>query len=176
MGNIPKLSKLKTVVEVDQSGKFEDTTSDTVLAFSNGISQMILIPKKIKRNAVSIMRKLGKKGNMFYLQLFSISLYLLLKDFVHKLTIITIDEEYVSKNKDIKRILLNLANRDENSLESENINFRRIGKKSNAHFVAINCLRGKSKPNKIIKLQEILELILTKSELKKIGGSLRRKT
>lgn len=174
MGNLPKLSKIKTVVEIDQSGKFEDTKFDTVLAFSNGSSHTIIIPKKTKRNAISILRKLGKKGKTFYLQLFTVCLYLLIKNKLKTLTIITIDEEYVTRNRDIKRQLLNLISKNDPSYESENINFKRIGKKSPAHNLAINCLRGEIKADKIIKLQEILELILSVSEIKKIGGSFRR--
>jgi hypothetical protein len=174
MGNISKLSKIKTVVEVDQSGKFEDTKFDTVLAYSNGFAHTIIVPKRTKREAILILRKLGKTGTTFYLQLFTICLYLLIKNRLNDLTTIIIDEEYVARNRDIKRQLLNLINKIKPDYESENINFRRIGKESPAHNLAINCLRRKIRADKVIKLQEILELILSKSEIKKIGGSLRR--
>lgn len=36
-------------IEIDQSGKIEDTRKDTVLAFSNGKNYSILIPAEVKR-------------------------------------------------------------------------------------------------------------------------------
>lgn len=38
----------KSIIEIDQSGKIEDTSKDTVLALSNGIQFSILISRKIK--------------------------------------------------------------------------------------------------------------------------------
>jgi hypothetical protein len=44
-------------IEVDQSGKIEDTRVDTVIAFSNGLSGTILIPAVVKRVCIRALRK-----------------------------------------------------------------------------------------------------------------------
>ena len=67
-------------VEVDQSGKIEDTNVDTVLAFSNRMSYVILIPAKVKRAAFQVLRARRKTSKANTLRLFSVSLFLLLQD------------------------------------------------------------------------------------------------
>jgi len=43
-------------VEVDQSGKVENTRVDTVLAFSNGMNHAILVSAKVKRIVTKQLR------------------------------------------------------------------------------------------------------------------------
>ena len=54
------------VVDVDQSGKFENTQMDTVLAFSNAIHYAILIPAQVKRDCIAVLREGGKAPQTFY--------------------------------------------------------------------------------------------------------------
>lgn len=44
-------------IEIDQSGKIEDTSKDTVLALSNGTQFSIKISRNIKRELQNIFRK-----------------------------------------------------------------------------------------------------------------------
>ncbi len=67
-------------VEVDQSGKIGDTKVPTVLAFSNEESYAILIPAKVKRECVQRLREQGRTGKTFYMRLFAIGLFFLLKE------------------------------------------------------------------------------------------------
>lgn len=142
-------------VEVDQSGKI-GAKGPTDLAFSNEISYAIFIPAKVKRECVEILRSQGKTGKVFYLQMFSIALFLLLKDHIGQLSLVTIDPEYLSKDNDIKAFLLNLFWRAGLSVSPHQVEFRRIGKKSRAHVKAKDCLNGRMKPNKIVTTEEIL--------------------
>ncbi len=43
------------VVDVDQSGKFENTKHDTVVAFSNGIDFSVIIPATVKRDCITAL-------------------------------------------------------------------------------------------------------------------------
>jgi len=54
-------------IEVDQSGKIEQTNKDTVLALSNEISYAVLIPARVKREAINLLRATGKRGKNVYL-------------------------------------------------------------------------------------------------------------
>lgn len=158
--------KNKTSVEVDISGRVEDTATDTIFAFSNDVQHKISFPKKVKKECITTFRKLGKTGKTFYFELYCAGLTILLKEHTKKISLITLDEEYRQRNKDIKQTFLNLFRKTGKSLTSNQIRFELIGKKSNAHVIAINCHRRRAKPNKIIRSEEILNLILTDKQLK----------
>jgi hypothetical protein len=53
-------------VEVDQSGKIEDTRVSTVPAFSNGVAFSVLIPANVKGRCVQELRRWGLRGPTFY--------------------------------------------------------------------------------------------------------------
>src|SRR5215212_1265314 len=95
------------VVEVDQSGRIEYSREDTVLAFANGKNHSILIPKAVKRECISILRQWKLEGPNFYIQLFSVSLYLLLKEHIQNLYPAYLDNEFLGREAEIKRYLLN---------------------------------------------------------------------
>ena len=89
-------------VEVDQSGKFEVTKTDTVLAFSNGVSFSVLIPTTVKRNCITQLRKRGLTGPTLYVQLFAVGLFFLLKDYIDQFDEVVIDTEYEGREALIK--------------------------------------------------------------------------
>jgi hypothetical protein len=146
-------------VEVDQSGKI-GTKGPTALAFSNDIDWKILIPARVKRECIWILRAQGMTGKTFYLQLFSVALFLLLKDHIDQLMLVTIDPEYKSKDEDIKRFLLNLFRRANMRVSPDKIRFQRIGKKSPAHQKALATFRGTLKPDKIVDPEDLLEQLV----------------
>ncbi len=143
------------IVEVDQSGKIGDTTVATVLAFANGIEQAILIPAKDKRICIQRLRRRGYGARLYYL-LFATALFFLLRDHVEELDHVTIDEEYRGKEGIILGHLLNLLRRSDKYVEADRFSFRRIGKKSPAHRVALETLREEREPDKIISAEELL--------------------
>jgi len=144
------------VVEVDQSGKVEDTKEDTVLAFANGMRFSVLIPATVKRDCIRILRRRGLSPKTFYLQIFAVGLFFLLKDHVANLSHVIIDREYLGKDKDIRRYLMNLLFRSKYKVEAEQFHFGHIGKGSTAHRLAIDTLRGKGEPNLKLNLEDIL--------------------
>lgn len=57
-------------VEVDQSTKIEQTSKDTVLAFSNDEQVAILIPAQVKRQALAYLKAREKPAPVARLMLF----------------------------------------------------------------------------------------------------------
>lgn len=146
-------------VEVDQSGKIEDTQKDTVLAFSNGRSKSILIPAQIKRDIIIFFHRKGISGKTFYLRIFSITLFLLflLKDYISIFHTVYIDKEYMGKEAVIKQYLLQIFERNNISIYSDQIQFTLIGKKSLAHYLAISIFRKNVLPDKTITFEDIVK-------------------
>ena len=56
---------------------------------------------------------------------------------------IIIDREYLGYDKLLKRFILETAERNGKKVEKENIHFQCIGKKSNAHKVALKTFQTK---------------------------------
>ena len=143
-------------VEVDQSGKIEDTATDTVLAFSNEADFAILIPAKVKRVCLRGLRNRGRVGKSIYWLVFATGLFLLLRDHVQKLPLVIVDVEYTGHSPAIKGHLLNLLRRTGLWVNPDSIRFRRIGRKSPAHAKAFFTHRGDIKPDRVIDAEEIL--------------------
>jgi hypothetical protein len=160
-------------IEIDQSGKVENTQGATVLAFSNGLSRAILIPAKVKRKAFELLRLQEKRGKFATLKLFSACLYLLLKPHISQLEHIAIDIEYAGRNAEIRGMLLYYLRRHKPEFSKTAITFHLVGKHSPAHDLAIGVFRQQKKPARIITFQE-LAVVLVGSEKNKKRGSTRR--
>ncbi|HEX9722115.1 MAG TPA: hypothetical protein VGA53_02520 [Candidatus Paceibacterota bacterium] len=65
-------------IEIDQSGKIENTSKDTIIAFSNGIRKAIRISSVDKREIQAIFRRTGKP-RIFVYKFFSILVFLLIE-------------------------------------------------------------------------------------------------
>lgn len=74
-------------VEVDQSGKIEDTRVATVVAFSDGIHRAVLVPAQAKRECSAVLRARGKARPAILTQVFATVLYLLLKDHIQDIAL-----------------------------------------------------------------------------------------
>lgn len=139
-------------VEVDQSGKIEQLNKDSVIAFSNRNQYSVLIPKLIKQEAYKLYKR--KIKNLRY-KLFCIGIYYCLQHYIKEKELITICCEYSGKENLIKSLLLNYLRKDDTKIDPKIIHFGIIGKKSNAHAVAIDVFRGNRKPNKILSLEDV---------------------
>src|SRR3989344_4762437 len=125
-------------IEIDQSGRIEETNRDTVLALSNGVNYSIRIHRRTKRKLLEDFRKQGKP-KLFTIKVFSAGVYFLIKDYINKTDRIVIDIEYDGKSGLIKSMLTEYqSNKDE---INEKVIFKSIGRKSNAHILAIEVYR-----------------------------------
>ena len=145
------------VYQIDQSGKIEQTSLHTVLAFSNHQQVSILFSKQNKRILLAFFKKQGKI-KVFTVLTFAALLAILLKitsPVRHK---IIIDHEYLSYEAYIKeRLLIYLHILKLKQLPI--IEFGHVGKTTRAHCYAAEVAHKKKKANKVIRLEEILNLI-----------------
>lgn len=146
-------------VEVDQSGKIERTRVNTVLAFSDGREYSILILAVEKRECIRKLRQWRENDRMFYLKLFVAALFLLLKDYLDQLDVITIDMEYPGKEAEIRAMLLRHIWKVKHAFTKEQIVFQRIGKKSPAHRKALAVYRGIVKTDRKVRARDLLQLL-----------------
>ncbi len=140
-------------VEIDQSIRIEQTHQATVLAFADGVQRTIRIPARVKRACQKKLRARGAKPGMIALRMFVAGLLVLLEGQLDYFASITIDTEYEGREGEIKGLLLRFVSK---RLVNEAITFRQIGKKSPAHRVAWETHRGKRRPNKVVRLEELL--------------------
>lgn len=140
-------------LQIDQSGKIEDTSKDTVVAFSNKTTGSVFISKKIKRQVQEFFRKVGKP-EFFVDKTFAIAIYFLVCDF-KSIQNITIDLEYPGRDKFIKTLIIDLLRSNKRNIHD--INFARIGNRPKVHYVAKNVFDRKKEPTKTLSLKEILD-------------------
>ena len=143
-------------IEVDMSGKIEQTDVDTVVAFRNDEQYSVLIKKKVK---VDILTDYRNKYKDIHYRLFAVLIFYCIRNYLHKIQLILIDIEYERREEDIKRNLLRIIWKKHSHFDKKIINFSRIGKKSHAHKLAYQTFIGKLSPNKIITKNEVKILI-----------------
>lgn len=146
-------------IEVDQSGKIERTQVNTVLAFSDGIKASILILGVEKRECLRRLRQRGGSVSILYLKLFASALFLLLRDYLDQLEVVTIDMEYPGKEAEVRAMLLNHIWRIAPAFSKDQIAFGEIGKKSPAHYSALAVFRGEEEPGRRVRASELLRLL-----------------
>lgn len=146
-------------IEVDQSGKIEKMNVDTVLAFSDGKSAAVLIPAEVKRVCLQALRRGDRRKTTIVLSILAVGLFLLLKDVLEEVTLVTIDQEYPGRGGDIKGMLLRLIWTSGKRFEQERIVFHQVGRKSAAHFKAYGVYKGLQRADRILTSEEILALI-----------------
>lgn len=142
-------------IEVDQSGKIEQTEMDTVVAFSNNHQYAVLLPKELKRILINKYRK----EKQVILKLFVICVYYTIRDYLHQIELIVIDNEYEGKQNYIKSLLFDFIRKDYRDFDKNLIRIAHITKKSKAHEVAANANRGFAKSQKTLSEKDIEKLI-----------------
>jgi hypothetical protein len=146
-------------VEIDQSGKIEDTSKDTVLAFSNKIWAAVVIPAKVKRQMQEVFRRRGQPM-IFVFRTFAAGIVLLLQNYQQQITDVRIDTEYPGHEAVVKDIVIQMLR--EQNIPEPNIHFGRIGKKSMAHHRAYAVALGKLEPERKVGLDDLLEIAIKK--------------
>ena len=140
-------------IEIDQSGKVEDTSKDTILCISNDVHHTVFVSKQSKRSLQRVFRQNGMIRN-YVLFTFTALLALLLKQ-SKPMHHVIIDEEYKGKDKIILCILHEMLDLD----TIPPISFGRIGKLSPAHVRAKAVATKVKKPSRIISSESLLRVI-----------------
>ena len=146
-------------IEIDQSGKIENTSKDTVIAFSDGIRKAIRISSNDKREIQAIFRRIGKP-RIFIYKLFAILIFLLIRDHLKELDEVVIDEEYSGQESLIKTYLAQEIRKAAPSFDLQLISFGRVGKKSGAHLRASQVARRKRDADMQVTTKDVLKYIL----------------
>lgn len=146
-------------IEVDSSGIWGDLSKPTVFAFSNAISHILWLDASVKKTCIEEIRKRkGRTDVNDYLRLYSISIFLLVRDHLHQLSEIVLDLEYPKKMGIVRSILTTLIRAMDPQLARIPIRIRRIGKTSRAHARANAAYRREHKPDRHAQAHEILSL------------------
>lgn len=146
-------------IEIDQSGKIESTNFDTIVAYANHEQRSILLPASDKRIIQKIYRDAGKP-HLFIYRTFALLIFLLVRDRLHILQEIIIDDEYPGWNFMIKNFLLQQVRTVITDFNKQSICFQCIGKKSPAHHKAYETYVKKSDPDMIARYQDIARFII----------------
>ncbi|TSC93002.1 MAG: Uncharacterized protein CEN91_319, partial [Candidatus Berkelbacteria bacterium Licking1014_85] len=117
-------------IEIDQSGKIENTEKHTYIAYSNNTHYCLKISSVEKRKLQKHFRSIGKPRK-YVLFSFAAMIILLIERIKGKELIIIIDKEYSGKDSQLKDLLTHLSPR----LKNQTLSIRSIGKKSNAHLL-----------------------------------------
>lgn len=149
-------------IEVDQSGKIEQTAVNTVLAFSDGEQRTVLIPAQVKRQALTYLRGREKSRKSSVLLVFSAALFLLLKDIAEQMALVIIDREYEGHEATIRGRLLQSLREAGLQVHADAIAFGSVGKKSEAHYLAWRVNKGEISPDHQVTLSELLEVLQQK--------------
>lgn len=143
-------------IEIDQSGRFEYTSHDTVIAFSNNKKAAILIKAKDKRSLQKIFRETDRK-HILVIRGFALLIFLLLKkEKIKEIQEIVIDTEYTGWEAQVKNYLVADFRRLGVEIDPESISFQKIGKKSEAHWHAYRVFKKERKPEIIVGVKEML--------------------
>ena len=127
-------------IEIDQSGKIEETAKLTAIAFTNSKTGSILLPARTKRRLQDQFRRIGEP-KLFILFIFTALIYILVKDNVKQITEIIIDTEYPGQDGIIRKLLLKMIAGD-NIADRLSINFKQVGRSSMSHRIALTVHRG----------------------------------
>ena len=145
--------------QMDQSGKIEQTSKNTVIALSNAIHATIILKAKDKRELQDIYRAAGKP-RVFSVQIFSALTYLLLEKAKIEIGMVYIDKEYPGHEDIIKSYINQLiSKRDKIRLDSEHIRFKLVGKTSNCHLIGYKDWKRGKADFKVTK-DDILAMVL----------------
>ncbi len=146
-------------IEVDQSGKVESTRTATVLALSNEIRFSILISARTKKRCHQYLKDESRLPKTRHLRLFAAAFVLLLKDYANQIDQIVIDTEYKGSESELTLAIKNASKKARLEFDPDKIIFARIGKKSNAHILAIEVLREIRDPDRQVDFEGIKKLL-----------------
>ena len=150
--NLPRIALMP--YQVDQSGKIEATSKDTILCLSNDQWTAVKIEARTKRRLQEIFRRNGQPRN-FVLFSFCAGVAVLLDQAQHIYKVM-VDREYYGKEFIMKNILLEMLNKRHIPLE---ICFGMIGKKAMAHHRAYAVAVGKLKTFYTLGAEEVMSKI-----------------
>lgn len=142
-------------IEIDQSGKVEDTAKPTVLAYVGSESRAIIIPASGKRKLQELYRRIGQP-RLFVYQVFALGVYRLIRH-MRQARAIVIDIEYPGKEKMLKGMIMTLLS--VHGHPEHDISFARIGSHPPVHYAAKDVFDRKKPADEVVTVEKLLQSI-----------------
>lgn len=139
--------------EIDQSGKVEETSQNTVVAVSNSRNFAVIITAREKRKLQEHFRRNGIPSLFVYITFASLLIEVIKHTGAGVSTNILIDTEYPGHEKTIIKMVGRAINTDTICLS-----WGFVGKKSKAHDLAYKVFTGKVKANVNVKSEKIWKM------------------
>lgn len=146
-------------IEIDQSGKIENTNIDTVVAYANHEQRSIFLSASEKRRIQCLYRDAGKP-HIFVYRTFSLLIFLLLRDRIAQIQGVVIDDEYPGWYFLIKNFLLQQIRTVAPDFDKRLIAFRCIGKHSSAHHKAYVTFTKKELPDMVVRYDDLARFLI----------------
>ncbi|OGF22393.1 hypothetical protein A2Y83_04580 [Candidatus Falkowbacteria bacterium RBG_13_39_14] len=138
--------------------KIEKTSKDTIIGLSNGKRFTVVIKRRVKRKLQEDFRRQGKP-QLFYYRTFMAGVALLIKYAeIENAQEIVIDREYSGKEKMFRSMFFEMAGKYFKNVPE--VRIEEIGRRSKAHIVSYETMKGKIKPDKEITYNDIRRLSL----------------
>jgi len=148
-------------IEIDQSGKIENTNRSTVVAFSNKIVGVLVITAKEKKSVQKYFRQIGKPKLFIYITFIAL-IYYLIRKHIKDGDQMVIDREYPGYEKLITSSLKRWF-KEKSNIDNITITTAQIGKKSRAHDLAWKEFQLKShKLEEKISAEKLIKIIKAK--------------
>lgn len=147
----------RTSIEIDQSGRIE-MSGDTVVAAANGFVVTVRITAEVKGIVRATLKRRGVKTRLIMIRMFVGAIVLAVEDNLSEIDTLTIDEEYLGYEAEIKSLLLDRIHALGCEFDPSSIAIVRVGKRSPAHHAAIRVTRGRAKASKTPTAGELLDV------------------
>jgi hypothetical protein len=145
-------------IEIDQSGKVEDTSKISVIGDS--IGNNVWITQNDKRFIQHVFREMGKP-QMYMIRSFAALTSILISLSVKDNHTFRIDIEYPGRDAEIKAFIVMYLEKMGLKIDAQRISFSTIGKKSKAHYYAYRVFKDANRPqNTHISLEKMLKIML----------------
>lgn len=145
-------------IEIDQSGKIENTSKLTVLTFSNDKNGSVVILAKDKKMLQSYFRRIDKP-RLFAVLGFTVLVFILIKSYLANGCSIVIDREYPGFEDFISQKLREFI-KEGTKIKDFRIYTQEITKKSRAHILGSFIYKTRDRRDiKKVQSREIIRII-----------------
>jgi hypothetical protein len=150
--------KIEERGQVDFSGKLDSYNDATVAVYANKITRSIFVPFSVKTTGIELLKSryphLSKLN--IRIKLLSIIIYYLIKDLIHEVGEVVIDDEYPGHGGAIKTTLLNLLKAYSREVDPSKIKIKKLSGQTKPYEIAHEL---RKLPDKKLRVPDITSLI-----------------
>ncbi len=147
-------------IEIDQSWKIEKTNKPVVIAFSNSQTKgSVLVPQEVRKLAFAYLEERFGRDKTNIIRVFAACIVILLRTYDLKTADLVIDREYPGYEPLLKNLVVAYGKKLGLVFDMEDISIQKVGKKSEAHWLAYDVFTRKKKVGRVIKLHDLLKVL-----------------